>query len=146
MVTRHLWAYYLTALIVILLDQGTKLLIGSSLPLNSSLQLFSFFKLSHIANTGSAFGLFRNMNLVLTIVSIAVIIYLLYKTKTITSEKNLALLCGLVLGGALGNLADRIFLGAVTDFIDFGFWPAFNVADSALTIGAVGLLWQFRKE
>ena len=138
--------YFLIAGIIIVLDQTAKALARAYVPLGSSAQLLPFMKLSHILNTGSAFGLFKGMNVVLIVVSILVIGYLLYKTKTICAEKHLPIWCGLVLGGAVGNLVDRLVFGAVTDFIDFGFWPAFNVADSALTVGVIGLLWHFRKE
>lgn len=136
-----------TALIVVLLDQLTKLLIKQNFQLNQSTPIIKdIFHLTYITNTGSAFGLFRGINTFFILFSIIVIIAISYYLKKIVqNEKALQFAVGLLLGGTIGNLIDRIIYGAVIDFIDFRVWPVFNIADSAVTISIVFMvviLWK----
>ena len=130
------------ALLIVILDQLTKFLIKQNFQLNGSIPIINnVFHLKYITNTGSAFGLFRGLNLFFisfSIIVIAVIFYCLKKIKY--NEKALQFAVGLLLGGTIGNLIDRITYGAVTDFIDFRIWPVFNVADSSVTISIILLI------
>jgi len=106
---------------------------GESIPLISGVLHFT-----HVKNSGAAFGVLQNQRAVFLIASIVVIIAILYYYWQDKSESKLINgSLGLVLGGAIGNLIDRVFLGKVTDFIDFRVWPVFNLADSAIVIGAI---------
>ena len=91
-----------------------------------------------IGNTNITFGLFKGRSVFFVFISLAVIISIVaYLVKSRPLGKSVSIGLGLILGGALGNLADRIVLGRVVDFIDLGIWPVFNIADSCITIGAV---------
>lgn len=115
------------------LDQAIKLLMRNLLDNGRELQIIGdFFKLRLTHNTGAAFSILTGNNLLLIFVSffvIGLIVYYMYKSE----DERLPL--SLVLGGAIGNLIDRIFLGSVVDFIDISIWPVFNVADMAITAG-----------
>lgn len=135
------------AVLVVILDQLTKFLIKLSLQLNESVPIIkNIFHLTYVTNTGSAFGLFKGINPFFILFSIIIIVAIFYcLRKVVESEKLLQFAVGLLLGGTIGNLADRLFYGAVTDFIDFRIWPVFNVADSAVTISVmllIILLWK----
>lgn len=140
-------AFFLTALLVVSADQLSKLWIKSNLTLGESLPETGFFRLTHVHNTGAAFGLFQDQSTILTIaaiIGIAVLLFLvlfMYRRSHFlnTMPGNLSL--GLILGGTVGNLIDRLSSGYVTDFIDIGFWPAFNLADSAVVVGAILLAY-----
>jgi len=99
-----------------------------------------------VTNTGSAFGLFKGFNFIFVIFSFIVIITIVYYIKKIkNNERILQFSIGLLLGGTIGNLIDRLFYSYVVDFIDFRIWPVFNVADSAVTISIallIILLWK----
>ena len=130
-------------LLVILADQLSKWWIRDNLATGQSLFDAGFFRIVHVHNTGAAFGIFRDHSLTLIIVDfvgIAVILLLVFVWRSRWSFLDSMLVrsaIGLVLGGTIGNLIDRLRLGHVTDFIDFKVWPAFNVADSAVTIGVI---------
>jgi len=131
------------ALIAALLDQLTKFLIRANLQLNESLPIINnILHLTYITNTGSAFGLFKSLNWFFMLFSIAVIIAIYYylRNNVKENEKLVQFAVGLLLGGTIGNLTDRLFYGAVTDFIDLRIWPVFNIADSAITISVVLLI------
>jgi signal peptidase II len=131
---------------VILLDQFTKGLILHYLPVNTNKSVIDgFFNITHIHNPGGAFGLMANLSatlrsiIFLFISSLAVgLIFYFYK-KTPAQYSWLAAAFALIFGGAIGNLIDRIRFGMVVDFLDFFVgdlhWPAFNIADSAISIG-----------
>lgn len=133
---------------VIILDQTTKLIIESTLPLYQSWApipaLDAFFRISHVSNTGMAFGLFPAGSMLFAVAPVIVSIAILAYNYTLPSDqRHLRLALGLQLGGALGNLIDRIRIGHVTDFLDFGPWPVFNLADLSVVTGAVVLAWYF---
>jgi len=102
--------------------------------------------LTYIQNTGAGFGILKGWNLILIFISLIIIGIILYNFDKIIKEKSIHIPVALILGGAFGNLIDRILLGHVIDFIDFRIWPAFNVADSAITIGALWLIVYFWKK
>ncbi len=136
------------AALVIFLDQLSKWWVIQSLPLHESVPIIDgFFNLVHIYNRGAAFGFLNRSDiewqfwlfLVATVIAVGAIFYLV---RTSAPSKMLFSALGLVLGGALGNLIDRIRYRAVVDFLDFyvghWHWPAFNVADIAICLGAFG--------
>ena len=136
-----------TALFIVFLDQLTKFLIKQNFQLNQSIPIIkNILHLTYIINTGSAFGLFKGLNIFFILFSIIVIIVIFYYLKKIIeNEKALLFAIGLLLGGTIGNLIDRVFYGVVTDFIDFRIWPVFNLADSAVSISVIlliVLLWK----
>jgi signal peptidase II len=139
--------FFLTALLVVVADQLSKMWIRSNLVVGQSLPETGFFRLTHIQNTGAAFGLFQGHSFALTIVALVGIVVLLvyalliYRRFPILDNLLGKSALGLVLGGTVGNLIDRLHLGYVTDFIDVGFWPAFNIADSAIVVGVIMLAY-----
>ena len=139
--------FFLTALPLVAADQLSKLWIRSSLAIGESLFEVGFFRLTRVHNSGAAFGLFQGQSFLLPIIaSVGVAALLLYAFlfhhKFPFLENRLGKLAlGLVLGGTVGNLIDRIYLGYVTGFIDFNFWPAFNIADSAIVVGIIILAY-----
>jgi signal peptidase II len=143
-VTLRLWALG-TAAIVLLLDQLTKWWAVNGLADGPMELIDGFLQLDLTYNTGAAFSFFAQSGPFLGIVVIGVILLILFALKD-ASHVTEAIALGLVLGGALGNLTDRLFRGdgfvdgAVVDFIDFSFFATFNVADSAVTIGVALLL------
>lgn len=136
-----------TAIIIILFDQITKFLIRINFQLNETLPIIkNIFHLTHIHNFGAGFGILQQQKWILVFISIIVIGVIFYYFDRI-KEKEILLqvLVGFVLGGTIGNLIDRLTYGFVVDFIDFQIWPIFNVADSFVTIGIIGLiiyLWE----
>ncbi|MEM3154994.1 MAG: signal peptidase II [Candidatus Woesearchaeota archaeon] len=136
---RKYLSFWNIAVFVFILDRITKLLVTKYVPLNSSID-FPFFSISHVLNTGTVFGLFKNASWFFIIFAASVSVFLILKHKTFS--KTLQPILGLILGGALGNLLDRLVYGAVVDFIDFHFWPAFNIADSAVTVAIILLLYR----
>lgn len=127
---------------VLIADQLTKQLVVLTMIPGQSMPHSGLFRFTHLINTGSAFGFFPNQTLFLIIASFVGIGVLLvfYRTHPVNSTL-LQISLGLQLGGATGNLVDRVRLGYVVDFIDVGAWPVFNLADSAIVVGLLGLLW-----
>ena len=132
--------------IIVIIDQLTKFFIVNYLPLHDTVPVVSgLFNIIHIKNPGGAFGLLANLTpgmrtfIFLFISSLAVGLILYFYLKTPVNQSWLAAGFALIFGGAIGNLIDRIRFGVVTDFLDFYIskyhWPAFNVADSAITAG-----------
>lgn len=126
---------------ITVIDQLTKFWAMHRFHLGESLPVTTFFSLTLVFNTGSAFGLFQGNNKALLILAFVILAVLLYSARGICEKGGRwgALGVAFVLGGALGNIIDRIRIGQVIDFLDFHVWPVFNVADSAITVGA-GLL------
>ena len=130
--------------IVFLADQFTKWLIREFLVFRESVPADGFFRLTHTVNTGSAFGLFRDQNLPLILASVVGITVLILIYRSQRQPGNLLRLSlGLQFGGAAGNLLDRVRLGHVTDFVDVGSWPIFNLADASIVTGLALLAWMF---
>jgi signal peptidase II len=132
----------LIVLAIIALDQVTKYLIVTMVSPYDSIEIFSFLHIVNVRNTGAAFGSFKSLgSSFFIIVAVAAIIFIVYLLmKRVYNTFGLSL----ILGGAVGNLIDRVLYGQVVDFIDFSIgsyhWPAFNVADSALTVGIILIL------
>lgn len=145
--TQHL-IFAAVAAVVLVADQVTKHLILAMIKVHSAIAVIpGFLNIVHVQNPGGAFGLFASENgwirvllfVVITIVAIGLIVYLHYKTPP--AYRLLTVGYALIFSGAVGNLIDRLRFGTVTDFIDVyvgtWHWPAFNVADSAITVGMV---------
>ncbi len=139
--------FILIILLIIILDVITKQLIYFFKP---STKVFSFFSLVYIKNTGAGFGILSGMNILLSIISILVLIGIGYYYKKIPKENWTLIAFGLIVGGIIGNLIDRLFRGFVIDFLDFFVrsyhWPAFNIADSALVVGVIMLIIYYWKK
>lgn len=137
---------YLTSVIVLLIDQIVKLLIKTNMSLNEEISIIpNFFSIQYLKNTGAAFSILENQTILLAITSIiciSVIIYYLKKEENLTTTMYLSF--GLVLGGILGNLIDRIVYQGVIDFLSFQIFnynfPVFNIADIGITIGVLLLI------
>lgn len=138
--------FYAVALTVILLDQVSKLLIQATMPLGHSIPIISgLFAIVHVMNPGAAFGLLADQAawvrgpffIGVSLLAIGFILY--YRHRRVDDHPLASLGLSLILGGAVGNLVDRLRIGMVIDFIDVHYyqyhWPAFNVADSAITVG-----------
>jgi signal peptidase II len=130
----------LVVLAVVTIDQASKALILDGLMRGERRDLALGIDLVRVRNSGIAFGLFDGGGAVLTVLTLAALALLLTYFAFHTSRPLLWLATGLLLGGAVGNLLDRARDGAVTDFIDLPLWPAFNVADLAITAGVLTLL------
>lgn len=128
--------------IVVSLDYKTKQLIEAHIQLPGDEIVLPFFRIVNVKNTGAAFGIFSSLsnNFFIFISLVAIALIIIYMIKL---PKGLELFSlSLILSGAAGNLIDRLTIGKVIDFIDFfGYWPAFNVADSAISIGVFLFLW-----
>ncbi|NLO74021.1 MAG: signal peptidase II [candidate division WS1 bacterium] len=125
------------ALVVALADQGLKLLIVSRMAAGESRPLLgSVLSLTRQSNPGAAFGLFSGAGVVLTAVGAALVaLLLIWGLRSAGKDAEFLWPVALLLGGALGNLIDRLFRGRVVDYLDLHFWPVFNLADVALTVG-----------
>jgi signal peptidase II len=142
----------LISTLVVILDRLTKFLIVKWVPIHKSIPVIpGFFDITHVHNTGVAFGMFSGSpsnikQLLLTSVSLIAVCVLFYLYHQ-TNKMYRFMMAGfaLLLGGAAGNLIDRVFMGEVVDFIDVYIgdlhWPAFNIADSAITVGIAILLY-----
>ena len=144
---------------IILLDQSSKLYIDRLLPLHYSITIVkNFINITYVRNTGAAFGLLASQGtgfkvfffFITSIIAVLIILFFLRSLKD--TQTLLTSSLSLIMGGAIGNLIDRVRLGEVIDFIDLHWysyhWPAFNVADSAITVGGVFLIVNtvFRKD
>ena len=147
----------LIALAVLLLDRITKWAIAQTIPLEDAANIIpGFFRLTHLENTGAAFSLFADSSspfrttllITFSVAALAVVSVLLWKDRSVFHSGTLAL--SLILGGAVGNLWDRVSDGKVTDFLDFYIgvhhWPPFNLADSAIVVGALLLFMRMLRK
>jgi len=133
--------FFLIALLIIFFDQLTKYFISLRMPEWS----LGFFSLHLVKNTGAGFGILQDNTLALGIISLAVALAVLFYYKKIPQQKLPQFLFALFLGGVVGNLIDRFARGYVIDFLDLTFWPAFNIADAAITVAVLGIVVYFWK-
>lgn len=139
------------AAVVFALDQATKYLVVKHIPFRESWSLFpafsKLFKLTFISNTGAAFGMFPQLGTIFMLVAVLVIAgIVLFHNHLPTENIWIRLSLGLQLGGAMGNLLDRILRGFVVDFVDIGFWPIFNIADLSIVLGVTILAYHLWDE
>ncbi|QAR32882.1 signal peptidase II [Geovibrio thiophilus] len=136
--------------VLLFIDQATKIIVKNTFMLHETREVIpGFFNLTYILNPGAAFGFLARMNenyrqlffVLITLIAIAAVAYLLYKEH---SMKLRAFSYTLIIAGAVGNFIDRVYIGKVVDFLDFYVsdyhWPAFNVADSAISVGVCFLM------
>ncbi len=139
--------------LILVLDQGTKIIVDRTIPLHHSIPVIEdLFNLTHIRNTGAAFGILAGQRgwvrssflLFFSLLAMGFIIVLLRRLPE--KEKTLTVALSFILGGAIGNLIDRLLYGEVIDFLDFYLsryhWPAFNAADSFITVGVILTLFR----
>jgi len=131
---------FIIAFSVLLVDQLTKLIVSKNILLNETIPVIdNVFHLTLIHNKGAAFGVFKNQTAFFIAISLITIFMIGHKLRVRNTSRidTLGLSLTLILSGAVGNFIDRICFGYVVDFLDFRIWPVFNIADSAITIGAV---------
>lgn len=134
------WLFPAILFDVLFMDQLTKWVVQKHIPLYGFKPVWPVLNLVHVQNTGASFGMFQDSNRAFIVLSVLILVFLAVMHKKLAADGPLTtagLAC--LWGGALGNLIDRIRVGAVVDFLDFFWgprhWPAFNVADSAITVG-----------
>jgi signal peptidase II len=128
-------------LAVVAADQATKALVRANVDIGSRENVLPGVEIVHVRNRGVAFGFFPDGGVVLVVVGVVAVVALLAFFARHSRRPLVWLPTGLLLGGAAGNLIDRLRQGFVTDFIDPALWPAFNVADICITIGVLSLLY-----
>ena len=134
-------------LLIFALDRISKIWALAYLKEIGNINVLPFFKLTYVQNTGAAFGSFQNGNTALIFVSIIVLLALIkYRKDIFILGKTAAWGWVFIIGGAFGNLYDRIFIGYVVDYFNFIVWPVFNIADSFITVGAIMLAWCILKD
>ena len=133
--------FFLISLCVILLDQLAKFFIRNSMSIGDSIAIIkNIFYITYVTNSGASFGIMQGKTGLLIWFSIIVIGIILFYYDKIQEKKSLQIFSGLILGGTLSNLIDRLLFGFVIDFLDFRIWPVFNIGDSCVCIGAVFLM------
>jgi len=132
----HTTTFSYLVILIIFLDQLTKYLILNFNP-NINLKLFT---LHLVKNTGAGFGILKSQTWLLALISLLVVIFIIYYYPKLPKDKFPQIMTALFLAGTIGNLVDRVFRKFVIDFIDFNFWPAFNVADACISVGVIGLI------
>jgi len=129
------------ALAVFVLDQGLKAIVQGSMRPGASVSVIpGFLSITYIRNNGGAFGILGGSQVLLLVgsaVAVGVVLWMLFAGQR---SRLATLACGLILGGAAGNLLDRLTTGEVTDYVHFSFWYVFNAADAAITVGVATLL------
>lgn len=146
------WAFlFLVAALTILADQVSKAYVVDHLALHESWMPFAFieplFRFTHVHNTGAAFGMFpEGSNVFVVIAAVVSVIIIYYYHQIPAGAWIVRLALGLQMGGALGNVVDRLRQGYVVDFFHVEYWPVFNVADSCIVIGVVLLAFEMLRE
>jgi signal peptidase II len=139
------WAQWLSlgavAIAALAGDQLTKWIVTSRLDLFDEVHVVGPFSIHHVSNSGIAFGLFASAtSIVIFLTTVAVVWMLYFFARSGARHPVLPVALGLVIGGSVSNLIDRVRLGHVTDFLDFKYWPAFNLADTFIVVGVGALL------
>jgi signal peptidase II len=129
------------AVAAVIADQLTKAIVTSRLDLGDEVHVVGPFSLHHVTNSGIAFGLFASAtSIVILLTSVAVAWMLYFFARSGARHPVLPVALGLVIGGSVSNLVDRVRLGHVTDFLDVRYWPAFNLADTFIVVGVAALI------
>jgi len=144
-ILKKYWILIIVASIIIILDQIIKAIVRANIPFGGFWMplewLTPYLKFVNWSNTGAAFGLFQQGGLIFGILAVIVsIVIVIYYPQIPEGEPLMRIAMAMQMGGALGNLIDRIFFGSVTDFIAVGAFPVFNVADSSITVGVAVLI------
>lgn len=131
--------FVIGAIFIVFFDQLTKILVRTGMDLNASIPILkNIFHITYIQNTGATWGMMKGYNPLFIFVSFVAVFIFLFFYKDLPRPK---LAAGIVFGGILGNLIDRLYLGYVVDFLDLQIWPIFNIADSGISAGIVILLF-----
>jgi len=143
----YMMVIFLISFLIILLDQWFKILVEQSMNYGQTVVVIdNVLNLTYVKNPGAAFGLFRDYTFILTLLSIIfILLFIVFIYYYAFDSLLFRLACGFIIGGAAGNLIDRIRLGYVIDYVDLSFWPVFNLADVMVVIGGViliGFLWK----
>ncbi len=133
--------FLLIAFFVLIIDQASKILVNKFTPYWN----FGIFTIHLTKNTGAGFGILQGWTFILGLVSLLAAFLVIFYYNKIQKKKIPQALFALFLGGVIGNMIDRLFRGYVIDFIDFSFWPSFNVADACITIAVIGMVVYFWK-
>ena len=137
---RHWLGLGTIAVAAVVADQLTKQVVARALAINEEVQIAGPFSIHHVHNSGIAFGLFSSAtSIVIALTGLAVLWMLLFFARAGARHPVLPVALGFVLGGSVSNLLDRVRLGHVTDFLDFRYWPAFNLADVFIVVGVATL-------
>jgi signal peptidase II len=136
------WVFLVAvALAAAFADQLTKHVVASQLALDESVHVLGPLSIHHVQNSGIAFGLFASATFVVIVLTTAAVVWMLwFFARSGQRHPVLPVALGLVIGGSVSNLIDRVRLGHVTDFLDLRYWPAFNLADTFICVGVVILL------
>ncbi len=142
---------YITGIITLVIDQITKILINIFIEPDSSIKVIDgIFSLTNITNTGAAFSILRGRTIFLTVLTLLIIFLILKMRKDFDDKEYVNIAFGLLIGGSLGNLVDRLFLGSVRDFLKFTIFgynfPIFNFADVSIVIGVILLIINIFKD
>jgi signal peptidase II len=132
--------------LVVVIDQVTKALVRGGIDVGEEDSILPAVSLVHVRNSGVAFGAFAGGGLIVVALVTAALAALLFYFVTHAETRLVWLPTGLLLGGSVGNIIDRVRDGAVTDFVKLPAWPAFNVADMAITFGVLALLWVIEQD
>ena len=132
--------------LVVLIDQVTKALVRNGVEVGEEDSILPAVTLVHVRNTGVAFGAFSGGGIIVVVLVAAALSALLYYFVTHIDKPLIWLPTGMLLGGSIGNIIDRVRDGAVTDFVKLPAWPAFNVADISITFGVLVLLWVIEQQ
>lgn len=129
------------AIAAVIADQLTKAIVTNRLDLNDHVHIVGPFSIHHVTNSGIAFGLFASATEIVIFLTMLAVAWMLYFfARSGARHPVLPVALGLVIGGSVSNLIDRVRLGHVTDFLDFKYWPAFNLADTFIVVGVAALL------
>jgi signal peptidase II len=146
-VLRNYWGIFTIAALIVALDQWTKWLVRVNIPAGESwlpeslMWLSPYARIVHWYNRGAAFGMFQEGGMVFTVLAFIVIAAIIYYYPQVSrADWPLRLAMSMQLGGAIGNLIDRLTIGYVTDFVSVGTFPVFNIADASISVGCVVLL------
>ncbi|WP_445150240.1 signal peptidase II [Baekduia sp. Peel2402] len=136
----------LVLVVVVALDQLTKALVRGGIDIGDEDSILPGVSLVHVRNSGVAFGAFSGGGIIVVALVAAALAALLFYFFTHMDKRLVWLPTGMLLGGSIGNIIDRVRDGAVTDFVKLPAWPAFNVADIAITVGVIVLLWVIEQQ
>ncbi|HEY6762740.1 MAG TPA: signal peptidase II [Baekduia sp.] len=136
----------LVLVVVVVLDQVTKALVRNGIDVGEEDSILPAVSLVHVRNSGVAFGAFSGGGLIVVALVAAALAALLYYFVTHLDKRLVWLPTGMLLGGSIGNIIDRVRDGSVTDFVKLPAWPAFNVADVSITFGVLVLLWVIEQD
>jgi signal peptidase II len=132
--------------LIVLVDQVTKALVRNGVEVGEEDSILPAVTLVHVRNTGVAFGAFSGGGIIVVVLVALALSALLYYFVTHIDKPLIWLPTGMLLGGSIGNIIDRVRDGAVTDFVKLPAWPAFNVADISITFGVLVLLWVIEQQ